>query len=167
MVGRVRLAIVTDADAIGRVHVAAWQAAYRGQMPDELLDGLDAVARAEMWRERLATGEPGPLVVEDERGDVVGVAHVGPDRQHPGRGELWMLNLAPEAWGTGLGRLLLEAATAHLGALGYAEAVLWVLQGNARARRFYEAAGWYADGTARREDMGGAVITEVRYRCQL
>jgi GNAT superfamily N-acetyltransferase len=161
------LAEVGDADAIGRVHVSAWQAAYRGQMPDDLLDGMDPIARAATWRERLETGEADPLVVEDDDGEVVGVAHAGPDREHPERGELWMINLAPEAWGTGLGRALLEAATAKLRDLGYADAVLWVLDGNTRARRFYEAAGWYADGTAKREDMGGMTITEVRYRREL
>ncbi len=160
----VRPAVVADADAIGRVHVSAWQVAYRGLMPDELLDGLDAAARAEMWRERLETGEAVPLVVEDEDGEVVGVAHVGPDRQQPMWGELWMINLAPEAWGKGLGRALLEAATEALRTQGYSEAVLWVLDGNARARRFYEAAGWQIDGTAKREDVGGTVVTEVRYR---
>jgi GNAT superfamily N-acetyltransferase len=167
MVGRVRLAVVDDADAIGRVHVSAWQAAYRGQMPDELLDRLDPVERAAIWRDRLTTGDAVPLVVEDERGDVVGVAHVGPDRRHPDRGELWMINLAPEAWGKGLGRTLLEAATDELRGRGYREAVLWVLDGNVRARRFYEAAGWHADGTAKREEMGGAVVTEARYRREL
>jgi RimJ/RimL family protein N-acetyltransferase len=107
------------------------------------------------------------LVVEDEHGEVVGVAHVGPDRQDQTRGELWMINLAPAAWGQGYGRALLEAATDALRAQRFTEAVLWVLDGNARARRFYEAAGWYFDGTAKREDVGGAVITEVRYRRDL
>jgi RimJ/RimL family protein N-acetyltransferase len=78
-----------------------------------------------------------------------------------------MINLAPEAWGRGLGRTLLEAATTKLRDSGYREAVLWVLDGNARARRFYEAAGWSADGTAKREDMGGTLVTEVRYRREL
>jgi ribosomal protein S18 acetylase RimI-like enzyme len=158
------LAEVDDAEAIGRVHVAAWQAAYRGLMPDDLLDGLDPVARAETWRQRLTAGEARPLVVEGEDGTVVGVAHVGADREHDDRGELWMINLAPEAWGTGLGRQLLERATDELRNRGYDEAVLWVLDTNARARRFYETAGWAADGTAKREDMGGAEVTQVRYR---
>jgi GNAT superfamily N-acetyltransferase len=156
-----------DAEAIGRVHVTAWQAAYRGHMPDDLLDGMDPVARAAQWRERIGSDEAVPLVVEDEHGQVVGVSHVGPDRQQPARGELWMINVAPEAWGKGLGRALLDAATAKLRDDGYSEAVLWVVDGNSRARRFYEAAGWHADGTARREDVGGALVTEVRYRRQL
>lgn len=38
---------------------------------------------------------------------------------------------------------------------GYPSAVLWVVSENARARAFYEAEGWIADGTER--------DAEVRY----
>ena len=36
----VRDATVDDARAIAEVHVASWRWAYRGQLPDDLLDGL-------------------------------------------------------------------------------------------------------------------------------
>jgi hypothetical protein len=42
--------------------------------------------------------------------------------------------------------------------------VLWVLAGNARARRFYEIAGWVADGAERTSEVFGATVSEVRYR---
>lgn len=42
--------------------------------------------------------------------------------------------------------------------------MLWVLTGNARARRCYERAGWSADGAARVEELAAGVpIDEVRY----
>jgi hypothetical protein len=41
---------------------------------------------------------------------------------------------------------------------------LWVLDGNARARRFYERAGLVADGAAKHATFGGATLREVRYR---
>jgi len=45
----VRHAAVGDAPALGRVHVRAWQAAYRGQMPDDYLDGLRPEEREAGW----------------------------------------------------------------------------------------------------------------------
>jgi hypothetical protein len=42
--------------------------------------------------------------------------------------------------------------------------VLRVLPANARARRFYEIAGWVADGTERTMEVLGVVVPEVRYR---
>src|SRR5919107_604708 len=49
----VRPATVADAPAMGRVHVRAWQAAYRGQMPDAYLDGLRPEQRAAGWEAAL------------------------------------------------------------------------------------------------------------------
>jgi class 3 adenylate cyclase/MFS family permease len=42
-----------------------------------------------------------------------------------------------------------------------------VLPGNRRARRFYEAAGWVADGAERSAEVQGVVVPEVRYRRRL
>ena len=44
-----------------------------------------------------------------------------------------------------------------------AMATLWVLDGSARARRFYEAAGWAPDGEERIEQLPGFAVREVRY----
>ena len=66
----------------------------------------------------------------------------------------------PRSWGAGHGSALHEAAMDHLAKEGFGEAVLWVLEGNERARRFYERRGWRADGA--RGDFWGA--TRVRLR---
>ncbi|MEY4229579.1 MAG: hypothetical protein RLZZ362_428, partial [Actinomycetota bacterium] len=46
-------------------------------------------------------------------------------------------------------------------------AVLWVVDGNERARRCYEAAGWAWDGGSSTDDVGGMPVTELRYRLPL
>lgn len=111
--GRVRPAVVADAAEVGRVHAAAWQAGYRGIMPDEFLDRL--ADPTDRWT-RILTAEaeqpPMPqrplegsrtLLVEDTTGGVLGICSIGGARveDDPELGELWMLNLDPEAWGTG------------------------------------------------------------------
>ena len=46
---------------------------------------------------------------------------------------------------------------------GYRCIMLWVLEDNARARRFYERAGFAPDGARHGlPDLGG--VTEIRYR---
>jgi len=50
---------------------------------------------------------------------------------------------------------------------GFADVTLWVLEGNTRARRFYELAGWIPDGAEKDDDMAGTTIREVRYRREL
>jgi ribosomal protein S18 acetylase RimI-like enzyme len=159
-----RLATADDAAVMGKVHVRAWQAAYRGHMPDAYLDALSADDRAELWRGAVARprARASILVVERE-GQVVGFAALGPAGVDDS-GELYSINVDPDAWGAGAGRELLEAAQDELRALGYGDAILWVLPGNDRARRFYERAGWTDDGVERTQQVLGATVPEVRYR---
>ncbi|MFF2847068.1 GNAT family N-acetyltransferase [Streptomyces sp. NPDC058001] len=70
----------------------------------------------------------------------------------------------PGNWGTGVGRQLMGAVLTALEEAAYPHATLWVLERNERARRFYEAAGWHADGTAVIDTTGGAPLNKLRYR---
>jgi GNAT superfamily N-acetyltransferase len=168
--GPARRAGTDDAAAIAIVHVRSWQGAYRGLLPQEYLDGLDPAGRVGWWRQALERTQwpaAGTLVAVSD-GQVSGFAHVGPTRDDgdgDGRvGEVTAIYVLPEAWGTGLGRALMTAALGELATAGYESATLWVLESNARARRFYERAGWSADGSVKQDDIGGARVTEVRYR---
>jgi GNAT superfamily N-acetyltransferase len=164
----VRQATSADADAIGRVQVETWRAAYAGLLPPETIDGFDVGARQALWREGLGrTPRPGSAtfvaLVDDE---VVGFATVGASRSEDGAGELYAIYVDPSRWGTGAGRALIERAEASLRTSGFEHALLWVLQGNERAERFYRAAGWTHDGE-KQDDFQGATITERRYRKRL
>jgi GNAT superfamily N-acetyltransferase len=164
----VRHARVGDAAALGRVHVRAWQAAYRGQLPDDYLDGLRPEEREAGWERGLRRDRArDPVLVAERDGRVVGFAVLRAAEDPEGAGELSAINVDPDHWGTGAGRALLAAAHGELARLGFQEAVLWVLPGNRRARRFYEAAGWVADGAERTAEVFGVVVAEVRYRRRL
>jgi GNAT superfamily N-acetyltransferase len=168
----IRLAVVEDAAAIGRLHVRAWKAAYRGLMPDGYLDALQPDSREAMWRKHLSAAPLGHRVLVSvalEEGEVLGFAALGPEsnRAEAERGELYALYVEPARWVSGIGRQLLAESVERLRGLGYAEAVLWVATGNTRARRFYEGQGWAADGTARQEKVLGAEVDAVRYARRL
>jgi ribosomal protein S18 acetylase RimI-like enzyme len=154
-----------DAPAVGAVHVRAWQVAYRGVFPDEHLAGLRAKDRAAMWRRGIEDGWPGRRDVVTVGGRVAGFAAYGPERGgvDPARGELYALNIDPEDWRSGLGRLLLRHAMTELGGLGCTHAVLWVAATNHRALRFYESAGWLFDGSQRTETIEDTLVEELRY----
>lgn len=77
-------------------------------------------------------------------------------------GELYAIYTDPAWWSTGTGRSLMAASVRGLQEAGYQRAVLWVLAANARARRFYEIAGWAPDGADNvLAGLGG--VLEVRY----
>ncbi len=161
----VRRASVDDADAIGRVQVETWRAAYGHLLPDDVVSSFDESERQRLWREGLSrTPRPGSATfVAELDGQVVGFASVGASREEEHRGELYAIYLHPTAWGRGVGRALIEQAEASMREHGFPEALLWVIDGNERASRFYEAAGWSADGS-KLEDFQGAEVTELRYR---
>jgi GNAT superfamily N-acetyltransferase len=175
MAVHVRDAAPDDAAEIAQVHVESWRGAYRGLMPQEVLDGLDVAARASMWTRIMDRSGPAErravLVVESDRA-IIGFACVEPTRDPDGdaarTGEVAAIYLAPDAWGRGAGRALMTAAVSRLAAFGYADATLWVLDTNERARRFYAAAGWLPDGTTKTDDEeAGYSLSEVRYRRSL
>jgi GNAT superfamily N-acetyltransferase len=167
---QIRDATVDDADAVALVHVHGWQWGYRGLLPDEYLDGLSAERRAEQWRSWLL--EPGRTRTRlaEEDGACVGFAVSGPSRD-PGAdddtGEVYAIYVEEEVSGTGVGTELLGSAVAWLTERGFARATLWVLEGNARARRFYEREGWALDGAAKSEPREDFTMDEVRYEMSL
>ena len=166
----VRAASLSDIDDIVDVHIATWKVAYRGQLPDEYLDGLDATRsrRPPIWQQ--AIGDPATRVaVAESDGHVVGFVSVGrSDEPLPaGCGELYAIYVHPSAWDTGVGRALMTRALDDLRFLGYSSAILWVLDSNTRARTFYERGGWRADGETKTETRPGVVLNEVRYARKL
>jgi ribosomal protein S18 acetylase RimI-like enzyme len=152
----IRQAKLADAERLGAIQVRAWQATYRGVMPDGYLDELDAHDRAAYWRRQLLALLPAQrlkVIVDD--GIVVGFAAAGPEHDGGagGIGELYAINVDPQVWGRGLGRALLRDVTADLAGLGYREAVLWVVPQNDRARRFYESEEWRHDQVRRDDEV--------------
>jgi ribosomal protein S18 acetylase RimI-like enzyme len=60
--------------------------------------------------------------------------------------------------------MLMVAGLRRLAQAGRREAILWVLEANQRARRFYEAGGWRPDGSAKTLELHGFPLVQVRYR---
>ena len=156
----------SDAIAVARVHVRAWQVGYRRLLPDEYLDGLRAEDRAQRYNFANPDPHKPQTIVAVADGDICGFATTAPARDPDAKdgGELWALYVDPERWGRGIGGALLSAARAGLLDLGFRHAVLWVMAGNTRAEGFYRSDGWAPDGQRRTESVWGAVADELRYR---
>ncbi len=136
-------------------------------LPDACLDGLRPEDRAARYA--FGGGDPSrpATIVVVEEGAIRGFATTGPARDGADAGELMALYVEPEFWSRGLGRALLGAARDRLVQQGYERAVLWVLEGNTRADRFYRADGWSPDGTRRAEAIWGVEAGDVRYHRSL
>jgi GNAT superfamily N-acetyltransferase len=127
------------------VHMAVWRETYAGLMPADYLSGLSDERCAERWRATAARPADAPdrtLVVLDASGAITGFGSAGPSRDDdaPTPWELYAVNLAPPARGTGVADRLLDDLVADR------ETTLWVVEGNLRARAFYERRGFVDEG---------------------
>jgi GNAT superfamily N-acetyltransferase len=156
----IRPGTVADAEAVARVHVETWQAAYVHVLPQAELQAMSPRERVEQWRRW-------PPLVAEEDGEIVGFVSVGPSRSDDAEGELFAIYVHPDRWGTGVGRALMQAGEAELRRLGHRTVILWVLEDNLRARRFYELAGWSPDGAVQDIELFGFRLSEVRYAKEL
>lgn len=156
-----------DAMAVARVHVRAWQVAYRKLLPDEYLAGLKPEDRAQRYTfGGTDPREPMTTVAVDDRGTIRGFATTcaARDADVPGHGELAAIHVDPDCWGHGVGQALLASARAHLLDSGFRRAILWVLVGNVRAERFYAKDGWTPDGAQRTDTVWGVQVNDQRYQ---
>lgn len=166
----IRSATPEDAEEIARLHVDASLVAYRPIFGEDFRFG-DISERVETWRRMLAQ-DPSLALTPPEKtyvacledGRIAGFCSIGPSRDEDAGddGEVQMLYIAPDQWRAGVGRQLFESGVSYLKARGFSRLVLWVLKDNERARRFYERAGWRADGREK-PSFNKPVLSQVRY----
>jgi GNAT superfamily N-acetyltransferase len=165
----VRRAVPADARDVSRMQVRSWRRAYRGLLAQDYLDALEPDAWVDRYTfGRMGFGQPFTQVAVDGP-TVCGMVTTGlcRDDDLSNFGELIAIYVDPPYQRAGVGRLLMTAARTRLRRVGVTTAALWVLDGNAHARRFYERDGWRCDGTHRISTYGDAPADEVRYRCTL
>jgi GNAT superfamily N-acetyltransferase len=169
---RIRRALPADARAIAEVAVRGWQTAYRRLMPEEFLAGLSLAGREAAWREMLDRDTDGsiPAWLAERDGRAVGFVSSGPPRDEDvplPSAEVYAIYVLPEEWRGGIGRSLLDTAIAYWRERGATQLALWVLEGNAPARAFYEAMGWRPDGGRQHLKIAGTRLAEIRYRLEI
>ena len=157
-----------DAKAIAEIHVATWQAAYQGLIPEDVLKVMTFEKRLAYWKEAIEYSDPQLLVALD-KDSVVGF--VGFDRSRdPGTkssvGEIWAMYVMPEHWRKGAGLALWDGARDGLKEEGCTQVTLWTLVANERALQFYEqAAGFKREmASLRTTAYGNVKLEEIRLK---
>jgi GNAT superfamily N-acetyltransferase len=139
---QIRSASPADADTIAAIHVAAWEASYRGIMPEEEFTKRPLPRRQQQWRDWLRRDDRITLVASSENGEIAGFSGgwLLDAREFGFDSYLATLYLRPDMKGHGLGKNLLIAFAAEMLALDAQSMVLRTLRLNP-ARAFYEKFG--------------------------
>ncbi len=135
-------------------------------MPDDALAELTPERCEPRWREALSVGSTQRVWIAEREGRGLGFAAWGPPRDPDlcqRTAELLALYLEQDAARTGVARRLLDEALCEMRGHLYERAVLWVLEANHRARRFYERSGWEDDGARKVVHRCGTDLESVRY----
>ena len=138
----IRRARPDDATPIARLHVAAWQATYRGIAPASACRILDLPYRHAVWVKMLAAQERTILVAESG-GTIVGIGTSGAPTlpEFGSRGEINYLYVDAAYARRGIGRHLVAELAHDLRGRGFAGAALGVVEENRAAIAFYERLG--------------------------
>lgn len=158
---RIRRADGMDAEAVARIFVETWQAAYPGMLSDRVLTGLSVERQFAYWRGVIG-GREQTVFVADSQG-VVGFVACGAARPRLNgyRGEIYTLYVLPDRQGEGIGRALLSVALERLSQRNLMPALLWVLADNP-SRFFYERLGGQRAGE-RDDKLGDKSHREIAY----
>lgn len=156
----IRAAALGDASAMAKVFIRAWQQAYPGIVPDEVLAALDYDRTVRWLAELISRRTEGETDVAEQAGHLIGFVRYGTPPGEQGSGYVFGLYVDPGAAGQGTGRALLLHAEGRLREAGCETVALHVFEANQRARRLYTQAGFRPDGSARVEPEYQA--TEVR-----
>ncbi len=163
---KVREASEDDARGLAEVHVRSWQAAYKGQVPDDFLDNLSVERREKDWRQIFNSPSNKVLVAEAEQ-RIVAFSSFGPVRDEEldknSVGEVYAIYALEEFWDCGIGRRLMEASLATLREMNCSTVKVWVLDTNQRAISFYQKFGFTAEDVQKVEARGGVELREIRY----
>lgn len=178
----VRVAWAADAEAIAAVQVRAWRLTYADQLPDEVVESLDAEVIAAQWRASLHRPPDARnralVVLSGEQ--VVGFAATAPaddpDTDPVADGAIIAFHIDPDATGHGHGSRLLNASVDTLRSDGFHRAVTWLFAGDDALRAFLTDAGWAPDGAHRElvsdpeaesDTESGARTKQIRLHCSL
>lgn len=126
---QLRAAEPADLEAIAGVWHDAWHDGHAALVPAALLPH-----RTREYFRGLAQRQLSQITVAVQAGGIAGFVGVDED-------ELELLFVGREARGKGVARTLLERGEQEIGRR-FARAYLVVVEGNVRARRFYERCGW-------------------------
>lgn len=147
-------------------HIACWRSAYKDIIPNYYFEDMsrEIEPRTERLRKNLNELTEYLYYYAAVENKMIGRLIIGKSRDEdkPYAGEIHAIYLLEEYWDKGYGRQIMSYAVDTLKRMGYREIILWVLDENKRARRFYEKFNFVFDGTKKEIEIGQALI-ESRY----
>lgn len=145
---------------ISNIYESSWKYAYQNIIPQDYLDSIPTGR----WANCIDKAGMNHLVMIKD-GWMIGTASFCQSRweTYHDYGEIVSIYFLPEYMGQGYGKLLLDRCIEELKQCGFRKILLWVLEDNHRARRFYEKNGFINSKIFLNDNIGGKILREVLY----
>ena len=149
-----------DLFVISNIYESSWKHAYKNIIPQEYLDSIPAGR----WAGTITKGGKISLVVTENE-QIIGTASICRSRWDKFKeyGEIVSIYFLPEYIRKGFGRHLLKRCVDELNKMGFDKILLWVLEENIPARKFYEKNGFIFSDEYMDDNIGGKDLREVMY----
>lgn len=161
---------ILDTPQVADISMRAWQTAYKGIMPDSVLDNIDVKKREENWANGFTTlPDLIRTVAIDDTNKVLGYTTGSScrDIKDPENGELWAIYVDPKLVGQGIGKALIADFIIRIRDAGFFLMYVWVLEDNISARKFYESQGGNLYSKTKQFKIENSSFTEVAYEFKL
>ena len=145
---------------ISNIYEKSWKYAYKGIIPQDYLNSIPKGR----WANNVTQAGLNTLVlIENEM--IIGTASFCKSRweKYNEYGEIVSIYFLPDYIGKGYGNHLLRKCIEELRSLGFIQLLLWVLEDNVNARRFYEKNGFCCSNEYLNDNIGGKNLREVMY----
>lgn len=166
----IRLATPEDASIIAKLHVLSKQEGYKDFGNAEYLDALNAEDLTRDWHKWLSSNT-NALIAFDAQDNAAGFIAFGAIRTRIKEdrgimpawpGEIYALYVAPDFWGKGIAQGLMHEAAPHLRKAYQDKCLLWVIEKNKRAIKFYQKMGGTRVGK-QSADIDGTNLNELAF----
>lgn len=156
-----------DIEQIVDINIKDWKKCYRGIIEDIVLDNLSKNEKIEKWKKRFNVGN---VIVAEKDGTILGYCRYDDnviDENNNIDSEIIALYVDCDKLGSGVGRRLIEYVIEDLKNKDRTKMIIWCLEKNINARKFYERMGGKLIENQKYFEKNGKQYKEVGYTYNL
>ena len=130
-----------DIEQIVDINIKDWKKVYKGIIDDEILNNLNREEKIKKWRKHYNIGN---VIVAEEKGTILGYCRYDDNAIYENTdidSEIIAIYVDGDKLGNGIGRILIEYVKKDLKNKNKTKMVIWCLEKNQNARKFYEKMG--------------------------
>ena len=152
-----------DIEQIVDINIKDWKKVYKGIMDDEILNNLDKNEKIEKWKKHYNIGN---VIVAEQKGQVIGYCRYDDNVVYENTdidSEIIAIYVDCDNLGNGVGRKLVEYVMRDLKSKRKNKMIIWCLEKNENARKFYERMGGKLVNIEKYFEKDGRKYKEVGY----